>query len=136
MNTTRRALIAFFLVIPFMASHSAMATDGDDEFLTVYIVANVPPETQDVYITGNIEHFGPWWGKKEIMVRDGDRRIYVMEVPKRFRMEYKFTLGDWEHEAARKNGRKLRNFRMRATENGQIFEHDIINWTGDWKAIE
>lgn len=120
------------LLVVVLIGHGAVVAK-DKEFVTAFIVVTVPEGTPDVYITGNIKHFGPWWAEKEIMAKKGNQRIYRMEVPKYFKMEYKFTLGNWEHEAIKKNGRKYKNFKMKVTKDNQVFEHTVDDWKGEWR---
>ncbi|WND02716.1 hypothetical protein QGN29_14275 [Temperatibacter marinus] len=136
LNTMSLTILALCAFLGSLCTITSPIAAEEKEYLTAYIVVTVPEGTPDVFITGNLEFFGPWWADKVIMHKDANRRIYQMEVPKYFRMQYKFTLGDWKHEAIKKNGRKYKNFKMKVTKNNQVFQHTVDDWSGEWKKAQ
>lgn len=95
------------------------------KFNTIYIVANVPEGTGNVFITGNIPNLGPWNPSGALMYRDGNRRIYALEAQPGFVFEYKFTLGYWESEALGEDGKPMKeNYRV-IVGSQQVYQHTI-----------
>jgi hypothetical protein len=116
---SRRASLALFAA--FSLSGAAPAA----KFNKVYVVANVPEGTGNVFITGNIPNLGPWSATGALMYRDGGRRIYALEAPEGFVFEYKFTLGTWETEALGEDGKPMtQNYRI-IVGSQQVYQHTI-----------
>lgn len=65
----------------------------------VHIVAHVPPGTGPLYLTGNTRQLGDWKPDAIPLEGEGTRRDAWLLVPIGTRIEFKFTAGDWEHEA-------------------------------------
>jgi hypothetical protein len=116
---SRRTALTLFAA--FALSGAAPA----GKFNTIYIVANVPDGTGNVFITGNIPNLGPWNPSGALMYRDGKRRIYALEAQPGFVFEYKFTLGDWASEALGEDGKPMtHNYRV-IVGSQQVYQHDV-----------
>src|SRR4051794_26190746 len=98
---SRRGALA---LLAAMASGAPPAA-ATGKFNKIYVVANVPEGTGNVFISGNIPNLGPWNASGALLYRDGNRRIYALEAPEGFVFEYKFTLGSWETEALGEDGK-------------------------------
>lgn len=89
------------------------------------------PELADsstVYITGSIDQLGNWNPAAIKMSSIGDhtwRYRIPGEVPNL--IEYKFTLGSWDKEAAGANGLPLQNFVLKSSKD-TLVKHEINFW--------
>ena len=79
----------------------------------VTITVEVPEHTGTVYLTGNLEIFGPWEPDGMAMQGQGSERIAVFPAPDGMLLEYKFTLGSWEREALGESGNVEGNLQLR-----------------------
>jgi hypothetical protein len=78
---------------------------GPAEAKTIYIVAIVPPDTGNVYITGDDATLGNWNPRGALMKADGNKRIFALDALKGDKLSYKFTLGSWDREALGEDGK-------------------------------
>lgn len=86
------------------------------------------PDTTEVYISGSIPALGNWDPGKVKMQALGNhswRFIIQDDVPNL--IEYKFTLGSWEREAADANGFSLKNFVLKP-KGDTLVKHQINFW--------
>jgi predicted alpha/beta superfamily hydrolase len=91
------------------------------------------PELADgsvVYITGSVPGLGDWQPDKVRMTAAG-RHVWTYQLAARVgqTIEYKYTLGSWEREAAGADGRPLVNFSVTAC--GTTVQEDTVNF---WMA--
>ena len=110
--------VAAFLSLLLAAACGQQAADRDvpATMERVEITADVPEGAGTVYLTGSIDSLGPW--KADALAMDGsgtERHASVMR-PKGEPLEYKFTLGSWEHEGLGPSGTVMANYVLPAGE--------------------
>ncbi len=76
------------------------------------ITAEVPPETDTVYLPGNQEELGPWEPDAFALKGKGAIRRAVLGIESGEEVEFKFTLGSWATEALDENGNTFENFKI------------------------
>ncbi|MCX2738461.1 alpha/beta hydrolase-fold protein [Pontibacter anaerobius] len=97
---------------------------------TVTFMLHTPglPDTAQVYITGNAAELGNWDPGKVKMERSGadtwQKEISLQDL---MHLEYKYTLGSWEQEAADSTGSPLRNFTVKVESSLQV-KNQVTNW--------
>ncbi|AKD03118.1 alpha/beta hydrolase-fold protein [Pontibacter korlensis] len=103
---------------------------------TVTFVLHTPglPDTAQVYITGNAPELGNWNPGKVEMERTSStswQKEIVLREPL-MHLEYKYTLGSWEHEATDSTGAPLGNFTVKVESSLQV-KNQVKHWR-DGKA--
>ena len=101
---------------PRNGSSSSSAADTQSAPIAerqVTITLQVPEHTGTVYLTGNLDIFGPWEPDGMAMQGQGTERVAVFSAPDGMLLEYKFTLGSWEREALGESGDVEGNLRLR-----------------------
>ncbi len=86
----------------------------------VTITVEVPEHTGTVYLTGNLDIFGPWEPDGMAMQGQGGERVAVFSAPEGMLLEYKFTLGSWEREALGESGNVEGNLQLRIEGDTQV----------------
>ncbi len=82
-----------------------------------------------VFITGSLPALGNWNPGQKQMNSVGDHKWSLQVSAKAdYPIEYKYTLGSWEKEAANEDGQPLQNFAIRPKTNTTI-EDRILKWT-------
>lgn len=95
------------------------------------------PDSTHVFITGSLAELGSWNPATTPLQHEGNHRwskkIVVKESTS---IEYKFTLGSWDREAANANGLPLQNFNLNVNGDTTV-THTILFWKtgGDKKVI-
>ncbi len=87
------------------------------------------PSDTSVYITGSLEQLGMWKPGKVKMEAKGDHtwtREMVIDRP--LSIEYKYTLGSWEHEGADASLTPLPNLVANVTEDKTV-KDTVLFWT-------
>ncbi len=93
------------------------------------LIAHLPDSTGRVYITGSHDLLGSWDpGKVRMDRKDGKTWEKEILISAPANLEYKFTLGDWRHEAANEQGLPLSNFRAVVTRD-TVIGHAVGQWT-------
>ncbi len=106
----------------------SLGLSGQPAGVTFELSASTLSDTAEVYVTGNRAIFGPWNPGKVALEKKGNH-YWAKTVPlARGSLEYKFTLGSWEKEAARPNGQPLSNFRA-DVQSDTVLRHRIGYWT-------
>ena len=67
----------------------------------------VPEGTGTVYLAGNLPQVGNWRPDGLITAGTGRERTTQVTAPSGTTLEYKFTLGSWDHEALSSDGASL-----------------------------
>ncbi len=96
----------------------------------VDIQVHVPDGTGTVYVTGNQEALGPWIPNRFPMTGEGNGRTATLEIPHGSTLEFKFTLGSWEHEALLEDGTVPGNYQITVTEDTSVM-YDIPKFQVD-----
>lgn len=87
-----------------LATSGGAAVELKAKTRAVTIVANVPEGTGPVYLAASLTSMGPWRPDGALMTGEGRAREVTIAVPEDTLMEFKFTLGTWEHEGHRPPG--------------------------------
>ena len=103
--------VAAFLSLLLAAACGQQAADRDvpATMERVEITADVPEGAGTVYLTGSIDSLGPWKADALAMDGSGTERHASVLRPKGEPLEYKFTLGSWEHEGLGPSGTVMAN---------------------------
>ena len=99
--------IAFFL----FCMVQTQAQNTSSIHITFTLFSAVLPEDSAVFITGSIEPLGDWNPGNIKMNYEGNhtwRTSFSIALPTQ--VEYKYTLGSWQHEGAAPDGSPLSNF--------------------------
>lgn len=91
---------------------------------TLRIVATVPADAGDVFVTGSLPEWGPWNPGKFKMTGVGTKREAVLKMAKGTKVEFKFTRGAWENEALDATGQTPPNNTVTVT-GDQTVEYSI-----------
>jgi predicted alpha/beta superfamily hydrolase len=123
-NLTKRTVIALWLVGRLWSA--ALAVESQ---LTIRLQAPELASDTAVFITGSTSDLGNWQPNKVPMHADGDHIwSYQFEVQDGTTVEYKYTLGSWDQEAAGADGRPLNNSSV--TVDGPTERTDHVDlWT-------
>ena len=93
-------ILSLFLIICI----SAVFAQSNHKVKFIVTSENVP-EQSTIYITGNHPLIGNWDpGKVSLTKKENNIWEREFSLPKGFHLEYKLTLGSWEHEALNKDG--------------------------------
>ncbi len=120
---------------------------------TVTFHVEVPDGTETLYLTGNRPEIGYWSPRVFALKGAGRERSATLRLPAGTQLEYKFTLGSWEHEALGPSGTVLPNHRLLVDADKEVAhvihgfktggEDYITDWKGSgvlgrleyWKAV-
>ncbi len=95
---------------------------------TVKFVVAVPPGTDRVTITGNVESLGAWNPALHGLERiDSLHYQYILETKTGQELEYKFTRGSWITEALDSSGHLPKNSLLTVT-GDLVIRHSIPGW--------
>ncbi len=111
---------------------------AQERLTSVEFVVEVPIDTPDnakVYLAGNAEALGPWQPNQAEVTKSVDGRYRG-----RFRvpsgdLEFKFTLGSWDLEEVRADGRSISNRRLRIQQDATI-DVKVQNWKSPQPAAK
>ena len=106
----------------------------------VTVVVNLPEDSPQVFLAGNLPVLGPWHPAALAVLGEGSQRTVDFEVPHGHSLQYKVTAGSWEQEGLGPSGTLLPNFTATITEPTTLtaevagFRKDprelIKNWQG------
>lgn len=103
--TVRHILLLVALAVPY-----TVQAQGAPVHVTLALVAPTLPDTVAVYVAGGIPQLGNWNpGKVRLSPRGSHTWSVDITIDGPQSIEYKFTLGSWEREAADSTGAPLRN---------------------------
>lgn len=81
------------------------------------------PDTVPIYIAGSHEALGNWSPSKAKMISSGTHRWEkTITTTTPILLQYKYTLGSWDTEAADQSGNALSNFSVRAIEDVSVYD--------------
>ena len=136
-----RLTLALTAVTVFAAcSRDAPDPEPGSGCCTATIRARVPEGTGTVYLAANLEELGPWAPDGLALEGEGRERMAVVRVPQGYELEYKFTLGSWDHEALDGLGRVPQNHRLPVTDDVEAshelgaFKKDLAEYIADGKG--
>ena len=127
-----RKITHFFLLGLLLATSLAFNVQAQNSsVIRVTFVLTSPdlPSDTSVYITGSLEQLGMWKPGKVKMEAKGDHtwsKEIVIDRP--LSIEYKYTLGSWEHEAADASLTPLSNLVVNVTQDKTV-KDTVLFWT-------
>ena len=108
------------------SKHQNHSKNENSSTITLTIIAHVPKESGNVYITGDQPEFGFWNPRFCAMEGEGNMpRSTRLNVAAGDRVEFKFTLGSWETEALSDVGTVPENYVVTVGDTDLTFEVDI-----------
>lgn len=117
---------------PVMMHTTPQRADGR---VDVWIMVTVPPNSGDVYLTGNLPELGPWRPDARRMgdLDDpaGTERVARITLPVGQTFEFKVTRGSWEQEAASADGLAMPNQRLAVTADTTATRLEVTGWKKD-----
>ena len=127
----KRRTISFLFTL-FLASALSLNLKAQSEaVLHVTFILTSPdlPSATAVYITGSAEQLGAWNPDKVKMEPRGDHTwSKEISISRPVSIEYKYTLGTWEREAADANGSPLANFVVDVSRDKTV-KDTVLFWT-------
>jgi|APTNR8051073442_1049403.scaffolds.fasta_scaffold00017_145 predicted alpha/beta superfamily hydrolase len=130
-----RSILIVLWIVGF--HHTITAQQLQEKTVMFQVYSPDLPDSTRVFIAGSLAEVGSWNPATTLMQYEGNHRwskkIVVKEDPS---IEYKFTLGSWDREAANANGLPLQNFNL-AVRGDTTVTHTILFWKtgGDKKVI-
>ncbi len=122
-----KRLLFFLFIFSFMMQAQAQKVRSVQ--VTFELTSAVLPENDSVFITGGIEPLGNWDPGRIKMKYNGNHVWSIsFTLDKPVSVEYKYTLGTWEHQAASPNGTPLANFSA-SLQNNIVIRDTINSWT-------
>ncbi|WP_276497726.1 alpha/beta hydrolase-fold protein [Pontibacter litorisediminis] len=123
------------LLLAVLCALAATAQAPVEKVVTFMLHTPGLPDTAQVYITGSAPELGNWNPAKVRMERTGadtwEKEIILREP---MLLEYKYTLGSWEQEAADSTGSPLENYTVKVESSLQV-KNRVTNWrNGDSKG--
>jgi enterochelin esterase-like enzyme len=128
------------MVLVALAMASASAAVGAD-LCQVTIRAEVSSGTGAVYLTGNCIPLADWNPGGLAMDGAGTERTATFSVPRGTALEYKFTLGSWDHEGLGPSGQVMPNYQLTVESDTNVtvtiggFKKggpDYLSYMADW----
>lgn len=130
-----RSILIVLWIVGF--HHTITAQQLQEKTVVFHVFSPDLPDTAHVFIAGSLAELGFWNPAKISMQHEGNhhwsKKIVVKEGTS---IEYKFTLGSWDREAANANGLPLQNFNL-AVRGDTTVTHPVLFWKtgGDKKVI-
>ncbi len=138
MKSTRVVLLVLMLWPILATAQLAAAAENPlaDEFIVTFrLHAPELPDDTKVYITGSLRGLGNWNpGRVEMKYKGDHVWSHQLTVNKKQTIEYKYTLGSWDREAADSAGQPLKNLVV-AVDKSMEKRDRINNWTKRRKRI-
>lgn len=122
---TLKGILSLLVIV---AAYSSLLSQSKQVMVEFRVYSPDTPDTTSVFIAGSLPELGSWNPSKVSMVSQGNHS-WSLKIPvKKFTsVEYKFTLGSWDREAANANGQPLQNFVANVV-NDTLIDHDILFW--------
>lgn len=90
--------------------------------VTFEVRVNKLPDTSAIYITGNHSELGDWNPAIKMLNKKSDLKwSTTLEFEKGTSLEYKFTLGSWNKEALKKEGKASANSKLIVNNDTTVF---------------
>lgn len=121
------ALLAVCMLFFSACSRDAADIKSAPDAYEVTFIAVVPETSPAVYVTGNLPALGDWDPSLVALSGEGAERRLTIQVPADYRLEYKFTLGTWDQEAAGPSGTIFPNFELLVDEDKTV-RHEIVDF--------
>ncbi|MEM7284275.1 MAG: alpha/beta hydrolase-fold protein [Pseudomonadota bacterium] len=130
----------FAVVIMIFLLQGAPDILAQEETQQVTIVAVVPEDAPQVYLSGNLPELGPWHPAALPMEGNGAQRVATISVPSGHNLQFKVTGGSWEQEGLGPSGTVMPAFSLTVTEDTSYtaeiagFRKDPKIFIEDWKG--
>ncbi len=119
----------FYIAFLCFCMMQTNAQKTDNIHVTFLLTSTILPEDSSVFITGNIEPLGNWNPGKIKMTYKGNHTWRLMVTTSATAsVEYKYTLGTWQHQAAAPDGSPLPNFSAGLQHDVTITD-TVTSWT-------
>jgi predicted alpha/beta superfamily hydrolase len=127
---TRSFGITATLILAFSTTGvTQQASQSTQTTITLKLISPDLADTTKVFIAGNRQELGNWNPAVERMGNVGNHTwIKQIKTATPASIEYKFTLGSWDRQAADANGNEYHNFEIMAKRDTTI-SHNIYFWT-------
>ncbi|HEV8125310.1 MAG TPA: alpha-amylase family glycosyl hydrolase [Gemmatimonadales bacterium] len=140
----RAALFAAFALIALPANApnpgTAWRAPGSaTQCCTATIRVHVPEGTGTVYLAGSLPQVGNWRPDGLALSGTGRERTVQVSATPGTAFEYKFTLGDWDHEAQNADGSTPGNNRLLLDRDTTVvhaisrFKQGAVDYLADWQ---
>ncbi len=124
----RRTLLTFIFLVSMNTVAAQQKLTQVPVNVTFYMNSPALDNNDTVYITGSIPQLGSWDPSRIRMNHTGDHQWgKTISVIRPMYLEYKFTRGSWEREAADANGQPLQNFYMNVLCD-TVMRNNILFW--------
>ncbi|WP_299755842.1 alpha/beta hydrolase-fold protein [uncultured Pontibacter sp.] len=130
-----RNLLPLLLLLLLLCPLTAPAQAPLEKTVTFMLHTPGLPDTAQVYITGNAPEIGDWNPAKIKMERTGAdtwKKEILLREP--VHLEYKYTLGSWEQEAADSTGSPLSNFTVKLESSLQV-KNQVRHWRNGGNTV-
>lgn len=121
-----------FLVTLFLLSALCLRIQAQSEavvHVTFILTSPDLPSDTSVYITGSVEQLGTWNpGKVKMEAKGNHTWTKQITITHPLSIEYKYTLGSWEREAADASGAPLSNFVVNIMRDTTV-KDSVLFWT-------
>ena len=123
-----------FILIAIAANTDVFAQSSIK--VTFEVKAKDLPGDAKVYVTGSSPKIGGWNPEGLLLIYQGnDTWAVTVNLPNPSNIEYKFTKGSWDNQAANANGFELSNFNAKLDKD-QTLSHIIDKWTDGLKRVD
>lgn len=124
----------FIFVLITMALNAAVLAQATIK-VTFEVKAKDLPGDAKIYVTGSSKLIGGWDPLGlPLSYQGNDTWAVTVDMPNPSNIEYKFTKGSWENQAADENGFELSNFNAKLDKD-QKLSHTINKWTDGLKRV-
>ncbi len=121
--------MATLFLFVFFVMMKTQAQKQNPVSVTFRLTSNTLSEDSSVFITGSLEPLGEWNPGKVKMNYEGNHVWSIrINIDKPHSVEYKYTLGTWEHEGAKADGTPLSNLSANLQRDTTLND-TIDNWT-------
>jgi predicted alpha/beta superfamily hydrolase len=128
MKFERRILWVLVVVLTITKSFAQQSEALEKVSVTFSVSSPDLADTTKVFITGGLQELGFWDPSKVAMQNEGNHLWSIkISVSKGTSIEYKFTLGSWDREAADANGQAFQNFIL-YTKADTTVKHNLFFW--------
>jgi predicted alpha/beta superfamily hydrolase len=130
-NIFMKRLYRLVVILTLLVSFGCLPLFGrqsQEISVTLQVFSPGISDTASVFVAGSLPELGLWNPAKVRMQSTGNQvwqLKFVVDKPNT--IEYKFTLGSWDREAANANGLPLQNFTLNISRDTTL-RHDILFW--------
>lgn len=123
-------MVCVFILISFFTRTTAQQNSEAKEVTVTFSLSSPDlADTTKVFIAGSHPELGYWNPSKVMLQNQGNHtwtKKIIVKAPTS--LEYKFTLGSWERQAADANGNEYHNFDL-SVKSDTTIHHSIYFWT-------